>query len=113
MMTNTLSITEAQRHQFDEDGFFLVEDALSPTEVSELIALADELYETYRVERKRGPHDAAQWRNIVALHPRFRQLIDHPKMLPMVVDLIGYNIQIRTSHLDVRPPVKPETAQKA
>ncbi len=112
-MTNTLQITEAQRRQFDEDGFFLVEDALTPAEIAELVDLADELYAVYRDERKLGPHDAAQWRNIVALHPLFRRLIDHSKMLPLVVDLIGYNIQIRTSHLDVRPPIKPETAQKA
>ena len=31
----------------------------------------------------------------------FLDLIDHPRMLPLVVDAIGWNIQIRTTHLDV------------
>jgi ectoine hydroxylase-related dioxygenase (phytanoyl-CoA dioxygenase family) len=108
-----LALTDEQQRKFAEDGFFLVEDALSPTEVEELVEVIDELYLKYRKERSLGPHDAFQVRNAVALHPRFRNLIDHPKLLPLVVDLIGYNIQIRTSHMDVRPPMRPEDGQKA
>ena len=111
-MNNTLQLTDAQRCQFDEDGFFLVEDALTPAEIEELTGVIDGMYEQAYRERNLGPHDAFQWRNVVAQHSVFRNLIDHPKMLPLVVDLIGYNIQIRTSHLDVRPPVQPEVAQK-
>lgn len=107
-----IRVTDEQRRQFEEDGFFLVEDALSPAEIQELLEIVDELYAKFRRERNLGPHDPFQWRNVVALHPVFRNLIDHPKMLPLVVDLIGYNIQIRTSHLDVRPPMAPDAAQQ-
>ena len=31
-------------------------------------------------------------------------------MLPLVVDVMGFNIQLRTSHLDVRPSQEPEVA---
>jgi ectoine hydroxylase len=123
MTTVTLSSTSAtngasqltaeQRRQFDEDGFFLVENALAPQEVDDLVEVIDELYAKYRKERNLGPHDAFQIRNAVAMHLRFRALIDHPRILPLVVDLIGYNIQIRTSHMDVRPPMRLEDAQKA
>ena len=108
-----LALTNEQQRKFDEDGFFLVEDALSPAELNALVAVIDALYAKYRHERNLGPHDPFQWRNIVALDPIFCRLIDHPKLLPLVVDVLGYNIQIRTSHLDVRPPMAPETAQKA
>lgn len=107
-----LQITPEQQRQFDEDGFFLVEDALTPAEVEELIEVVDELYAKYRKERNLEPHEAFQIRNIVAIHPRFRALIDHPKILPLVVDVLGFNIQIRTSHMDVRPPMRQEDAQK-
>lgn len=107
-----LQLTAEQRRQFDEDGFFLVEDALSSAEVDALLGVIDGLYAQAKREHNLGPHDPFQWRNIVALHPIFRDLIDHPKLLPLVVDTIGYNIQIRTSHLDVRPPMSPEAAQK-
>jgi ectoine hydroxylase-related dioxygenase (phytanoyl-CoA dioxygenase family) len=108
-----LRLTNEQRQRFDEDGFFLVEDVLTPAEVAELVAVTDEFFADAKRTRSLGPHDAFQWRNVVALHPRFRRLIDHPRILPLVVDLIGYNIQIRTSHLDVRPPMDPVMAQKA
>lgn len=104
MTTAALKMTEEQREQFDEDGFFLVEDALTSQEIGELLAAIDEAYEKHRRERKLKAHEPFQIRNIVAYHKRFRDMVDHPKMLPLVVDTIGYNVQIRTSHMDVRPP---------
>lgn len=106
-------LTAEQRQRFDEDGFFLVEDALTPTEIQEFTGVIDDLYERFRQERNLGPHDPFQWRNVVALHPIFMKLLDHPVLLPLVVDVMGYNIQLRTSHLDVRPPMSPEMANKA
>lgn len=108
-----LALTDEQQRQFDEDGFFLVEDALTPAEIEEMIPVIDDLYAKYYHERNLGPHDAFQWRNVVAQHPVFLKLLDHPRILPLVVDVLGYNIQLRTSHLDVRPPIQPELAQKA
>ena len=104
-------MTEAQKQQFDEDGFFLIEDFLSLHEIQELIGVTDEFYEQYRYEYELGPHDAFQLRNIVARHPLYRKLIDHPKALPLVVDTVGYNVQIRTSHVDIRPPMRPDDAR--
>jgi ectoine hydroxylase-related dioxygenase (phytanoyl-CoA dioxygenase family) len=104
VMPQKIRMTAEQQRRFDEDGFFLVEEALSPAEVEALISVIDEADEKYRRERAVKPHEPFQIRNIVAYHPLFRALIDHPRILPLVVDAIGYNIQIRTSHMDVRPP---------
>ena len=108
-----LAITAQQQQQFDEDGFFLVENALSATEIEALIAVIDELYAKIKVERNLQAQAPSQWRNIVAIHPIFRSLIDHPALLPIVVDLIGWNIQLRTSHLDVRPPMPADAGRHA
>ena len=43
-----LALTEAQRQRFDEDGFILIEDALSPDHVDRLIDVVDALYEKHR-----------------------------------------------------------------
>ena len=51
-----------------------------------------------------NPDEPFAIRNALAHHTAFLDLIDHPRMLPLVVDAIGWNIQIRTSHLDYRPP---------
>ena len=107
-----LKLTPAQLQQFEDDGFFLIEEALTPGEIDELLEVADEFYERCRGERELGPHEAFQMRNIVARHERFLRLMDHPTMLPVVVDVLGYNIQLRTSHLDVRPPQEPDMASQ-
>lgn len=107
----TAGLTAEQKYQFDENGFFLIEDFLSKGEISDLIRVSDEFYERSRVADGLGPHDPFQVRNMVAMHPRYRDLIDHPKILPLVVDTIGYNSQIRTSHVDIRPPMQPEDGQ--
>ncbi len=104
-----LSLTAQQRRSFDEDGFFLLEDALSPTEVAALLHVVDERYAGYRSARDLGDQ-AFQMRNIVALDPLFLRLVDHPRILPLIVDLMGFNVQLRTSHADVRPPQPPTDA---
>jgi hypothetical protein len=51
-------------------------------------------------------------RDIPRLNDLFLEMMAHPGMLPLIVDAIGFNIQIRTSHLDVRPPQSSEVAEK-
>lgn len=107
-----LLISPEQRRQFDEDGFVLIEDALNPVEVAELTEVIDELTDHYTRERNLDPQEPFQIRNIVAAHPRFRQMIDHPRILPLMVDVMGVNIHIRTSHMDVRPPMPATTSEQ-
>jgi ectoine hydroxylase-related dioxygenase (phytanoyl-CoA dioxygenase family) len=107
-----IAITEEQQRQFEEDGFFLIEDLLSPDEIAHLIQAIDVLDTHYRKLQNIGPAEAFQVRNAVAQHEAFLPLMDHPAILPLIVDLLGCNIQIRTSHMDVRPPISAEHANK-
>ncbi len=111
-MGKSIAITEEQQRQFDEDGFILIEDALSTTEVETLIEVVDELDTCHRSEKGIGTDEPFQIRNALAHHEELLRLIDHPVLLPLVVDVLGVNIQIRTSHLDVRPPCPPEYAHQ-
>ncbi|NKB66542.1 MAG: hypothetical protein GKR89_05735 [Candidatus Latescibacteria bacterium] len=106
-----LALTPEQRQQFDEDGFFLVENALPNKRIDCLLERLDVLYEHYLKERNLDPGQPFQMRNIAA-DPLFRELVDYPPILPLVVDLMGYNIQLRTSHLDVRPPQDPADGRR-
>lgn len=100
-----IAITEIQQRQFDEDGFILIEDALSQKHVDRLLEVVDSLYDTCRTAQS-IPSDAAyQIRNAIAHDEELFAMIDYPKILPLVVDVLGVNIQIRTSHVDVRPPM--------
>lgn len=99
-----LAMTPEQERAFDEQGFIILEDFLSSAEVGRLSDAADEV--VGRIQRQRGLDAGThfQVRNALAQHEAFLDLVDHPRMLPLVVDAIGWNIQIRTTHLDYRPP---------
>jgi hypothetical protein len=100
-----LKITREQRRRFAEDGFFLVGNALTAAEIETLGGLVDTYAEQAR--RARGlPADAAvRVNNIAGRHRAFRDLLDHPAVLPLVVDVLGTRIQLRGSNLDARPPI--------
>lgn len=102
----SLAITEAQRQQFDEDGFFLIENALKPKRVERLLEVVDKLYDKSRKAHGASSATPYQIRNALAHHKELFKLIDYRKILRLVVDVMGVNIQIRTSHVDVRPPMK-------
>jgi ectoine hydroxylase-related dioxygenase (phytanoyl-CoA dioxygenase family) len=99
-----LAMTAQQRQSFDEQGFILIENFFNPTEFDRLLRAIDEVAERVRSEKGLSENDPFALRNALSHHEAFLDLIDNPRILPLVVDAIGWNIQIRTTHLDVRPP---------
>jgi ectoine hydroxylase len=102
--TARLAMTEQQRRDFDERGFILLEDFFSPAELERLLAAIVQVAARVRAAKGLRADEPFALRNALTHHDAFLDLIDHPKMLPLVVDAIGWNIQIRTTHLDYRPP---------
>ena len=99
-----LAMTTQQSKDFDEKGFVVLEEFLNQTEIDRLLQAIDEVGDRIRAEKGLGPDDPFAVRNALSHHEAFLDLIDHPRMLPLVVDAIGWNIQVRTTHLDYRPP---------
>jgi ectoine hydroxylase-related dioxygenase (phytanoyl-CoA dioxygenase family) len=99
-----IEITAEQRRRFDTDGYFVVEGALSPGEVAELVEVVD--FFDAAVRRDHGlPADApVSVRNIVCRHEAFQRLLDRPRILGLIVDVLGPWIHLRASNVDVRPP---------
>jgi ectoine hydroxylase len=100
-----LKITLEQRRRFDEEGFFLVENALTAADIEQITATVDAFADAARRARRLPDQAPVRVNNIVARHRVFRDLIDHAAILPLVVDVMGTRIQLRGSNLDVRPPV--------
>ncbi len=100
----SIAMTPQQREEFDVKGFIVLEEFLTADELTRLLEAADEVADRVRGAEGLGPHDPFAVRNALAHHEAFLDLIDNPRMLPLVVDAIGWNIQIRTTHLDYRPP---------
>ena len=105
-----MAMTERQERDFDENGFIVLEDFLGPDELGRLLAAVDEVGEKVRRAKGLGLGDPFAVRNALAHHEAFLDLIDHPRMLPLVVDAIGWNIQIRTSAPGLPPAVPTGSA---
>jgi ectoine hydroxylase-related dioxygenase (phytanoyl-CoA dioxygenase family) len=101
-------LTEEQRRDFEEKGYVLLEDFFEPEEYGRLLEAIDEVRDRYDREKGVPPETPFAVRNALTKHEAFLDLVDHPGMLPLVVDVIGWNIQIRTTHLDYRPPYPKE-----
>ncbi|MEM7532321.1 MAG: phytanoyl-CoA dioxygenase family protein [Chloroflexota bacterium] len=104
----SIAMTAQQKQDFEEKGFIILEDFLTQAELDRLLTAIDEVATTVRETKGLGPEDPFAIRNALAHHDAFLDLVDHPRMLPLVVDAIGWNIQIRTTHLDYRPAYPQE-----
>ena len=103
-----IAMTAEQERDFEEMGFVILENFLTPEETQRLSDAADEVVGRIQEEKGLPVETHFQVRNALSKHEAFLDLIDHPRMLPLVVDAIGWNIQIRTTHLDYRPPYPDE-----
>ncbi len=83
------TMTAEERFQFDLEGYLVVPGVLTASEVVELNELADEVWP--------GEHDENGLRrtsNISQWGPRFRDLIDHPRIVPYLIALMGPKFRI-------------------
>lgn len=60
-----------------------------------------------RQQAEDGLYDGFQ--NSIALDDAFVSLIDHPKVFPVVIQLLGVDLRVLTSHLIYKQPDSPET----
>lgn len=91
------AITPEEEREFDELGYLVVPDALPGETVARLVVALDDLT---RAESTKV-HNIA---DILGLREEFLDLIDVPTVLPKVQKLLGNNIWVNLSHLNVNPP---------
>jgi ectoine hydroxylase-related dioxygenase (phytanoyl-CoA dioxygenase family) len=98
-------MTAEEREQFERDGFVIVRDVLTPEEVAYYAAALDRVYAEHEAMDKLGPDRSLHKLSAVASCPELAGLIDHPKAFPLVWGMLGWNVHIYHSHLDVHPPI--------
>ena len=103
-------MTEQQRFFFDQQGYLVVPDVLDTPMLDRLLAAADRVDAQERASKgiKAGAM-MTKFRTIVE-DDIFLELLDCPKTLPLVWDILGWNIQHYISHLIYYPPEARETA---
>ena len=99
-------LSEADISHFDEKGYLIVRGALDEPTIESLIEAGDRLLasdlRTGRQQAEDGLYDG--FRNSITLDDAFIPLIDHPRIVPTVIQLLGADLQVMTSHLIYKKP---------
>lgn len=96
-------LTKEERQQFNETGWFMMEDALSPEQVATATAITDRIFEA-KLAEGHDPRKALFYPNFIPDDPFFANLVDYEKVLPKVWGILGWNIYLYHAHLIVTPP---------
>ena len=112
-MFDYIPIPQEQIRQFDEEGYLVVRDVLDRASISALIEASDRLIasdiQTSRQSNPTGLYDG--FRNSIALDDAYIPLMTHPTILPLVIHLLGSNLQLMTSHLIYKYPNPLDTPE--
>ncbi len=104
-------LTDQERQAFNETGYLIVEDALSPGQISALTEVTDQVY-AQKVAAGHDPKKALFYPNFIPDSPLFADLVDYEKILPKVWGILGWNIYLYHAHLIVTPPSGQEKDDK-
>jgi ectoine hydroxylase len=99
-------MTAEQQARFDRDGYIIIRGALAPDEVAAARDALDQVYADAAKVGSLGPDGSMHLLSAVANCPEISGLTDHPATFPHVWSVLGWNIHIYHSHLDVHPPVR-------
>ena len=106
-------VPQDQIRQFDEEGYLVVRNVLDEASIATLLEASDRLIasdiQTSRQSNPTGLYDG--FRNSIALDDAYIPLMAHPKILPLVIHLLGSNLQLMTSHLIYKYPNPPGTPE--
>jgi ectoine hydroxylase len=97
------AMTAAEREQFDRDGFLIIRGALTPDEVGHYTDALDRVYAGEVADGRVQQGSSMHQLSAVANCQEAAGLIDHPATFPYVWSLLGWNVHIYHSHLDVHP----------
>jgi phytanoyl-CoA hydroxylase len=97
-----LGLDAAQKQQYREDGYLILENVLSRQELDDLRAASEHI----QAERERigGAERLAVIHNVTLLDPAFERASRQPVMLAAVTDLIGPNLRLQHAKLNWKPP---------
>jgi ectoine hydroxylase-related dioxygenase (phytanoyl-CoA dioxygenase family) len=102
------TLTADERRSFEDDGFLIVEDALDSSDLARLTAVVDRLDQRERAVG--NENKLLSITNVIHEDDAFVDLIDYPTVFPKVWGILGWNIYLYHSHMDVTPPADPDTA---
>ena len=101
-------LTESERQAFEKEGYFIVENALSPDLLHEVTEAMDRLNITYRAFKGLDAHAALGIHDFIGKDPIFLTLLDLPQTFLKACELLSWNIQLYHSDYRYTPPLAPD-----
>ncbi|MGW4941649.1 phytanoyl-CoA dioxygenase family protein [Actinoplanes sp. NPDC004185] len=98
-------MTAEERERFDRDGFLVIPAVLTEDEVA--IARTAILRTKEKVAREGGlgANGALHQLSAVTNNPELAFLLDHPKAFKYIWSILGWNVHVYHSHVDVHPQI--------
>ncbi|MDQ3709670.1 MAG: phytanoyl-CoA dioxygenase family protein [Actinomycetota bacterium] len=103
------TMTADQRRAFEELGYLVVPGAIPPVLLDQLRVAVDQVCDEERRAGRLGPASSLHLLGFLGRHEAFLELLDLPATFPLVWTLLGWNIYVYHSHLDVHPPAPVDT----
>lgn len=97
-MTTTETSSSELIQKFNDEGYLLLKGVLSEDKVTRLNAAIDAILDAESESLSYNVYNSVERDEEIA------SLIDEHSVLPLIVQLLGYNIQLHISHLTVRKP---------
>src|SRR5688500_12743283 len=97
-------LTQEQNHFFEANGYLIVPAALSEQDIAHFTRIVDELADDDRVRQDAALDSSVEIRNAIARSDELLPLLDWPATFPLMAQIMGWNIQLTTSHVFVRMP---------
>ncbi|MCE2396138.1 phytanoyl-CoA dioxygenase family protein [Candidatus Poribacteria bacterium] len=94
-----VKLTGVQRQFFDENGYLVVPDVLSPEMIDKLTQVSDRLIESFDAD---GAY--VQRRPGIVQEPDFHPLMTQSPTVPLVAQLLSPNIQLHTTAIIYKFP---------
>jgi ectoine hydroxylase len=98
-------MTDEQRDQFERDGFLIIRNVLSPAEVAFYTEAIDRSYAEAEANGTLAKDGSLHSLSAVTSCPDMAGLIDNSKVFPLVWSILGWNVHIYHSHIDVHPTI--------
>ena len=96
--------TPEQLETFNDNGYLIVEEALTPQIIDQLTEAVNRVEQKERKRQKLSTDAILTKFRIVVEDDIFLELLDWPKTFPLLWDILGWNIQLYISHLITYPP---------
>ena len=99
--------TDAQRRFFDEQGYLVLDDALTPAELAAVRAAADAAEARWAADPSLPGTRIPEFLEIPAImeyHDLLFDLVEHPRVFPVVRDLVGPDVAVVDHAYYVTPP---------